>query len=119
MLVMQRRELSVLWTSKHRNVMRKLVMEEGWVPKRLYDIEWSDDKMRRGCGMEEGTEKHRLHHCPEWKEVRTQRLEELRKWEQRAQPSKDNWQWQASHPLSNCDRTEGHLRIDKWGALGS
>ena len=26
------------WTDKHRNVMRKLVVEEGWVQRRLCDI---------------------------------------------------------------------------------
>ena len=70
MLVMQR-----------SNVMRKLMIG-GWVQKRLYDIEWSDDKVCRWCGKEEGMEKRRLHHCLEWKEVRIQRPEELRKWEQ-------------------------------------
>ena len=27
-----------VWTNKHRNVMRKLVVEGGWVLKRLFDI---------------------------------------------------------------------------------
>ena len=47
------------WTEKHRNVMRKLVVEGGWVQKRLYHIGWSDEKKCRGCNNEEGTEKHR------------------------------------------------------------
>ena len=42
--------------------MEKLVIEEGWVQKPLYDPGWSDEKMCRG--KEEGTEKHRLYHCP-------------------------------------------------------
>ena len=46
-----------MWTDKHRKVMRKLVVEGGGVQKRLYDIEWSDDKMCRGCGNEKGKEK--------------------------------------------------------------
>ena len=37
-------------------------MEGGWVQKRLYDTVWSDEKE-----VEEGTEKHRLYHCPCWK----------------------------------------------------
>ena len=31
------------WTEKHRHVARKLVLEGGWVQKRLYDIGWSDE----------------------------------------------------------------------------
>ena len=34
---------------KHRNVTRKLVLEGGWVQKRLYGIGWSDEKRCRGC----------------------------------------------------------------------
>ena len=113
-LVMQKKEVERVVDEQAPQRDEEVGDGVGWVPKRLHDIEWSDDKMRRGCGMEEGTEKHRLHHCPEWKEVRTQRPEELRSWEQRGQPSKENWQWQGSHPLSKCDRREGHLRIDKW-----
>ena len=54
-----KRELRDSWTAKHRNVMTKLVVEGGWVQKRVYDIGWSED-MRRESGKEEGTEKHRL-----------------------------------------------------------
>ena len=64
-----RRKTNEAWTDKHRNVTRKLVVEGGRVQKRLYDIGWSDEKMCRGCNKEEGTEKHRLFHCPCWKEV--------------------------------------------------
>ena len=42
------------WTDKHRNVMRKLVVEGGWVQKRLYDIGWSDEKKCRGCNKRRG-----------------------------------------------------------------
>ena len=31
------------WTEKHRNVARKLVLEGGWVQKKLHDIGWSDE----------------------------------------------------------------------------
>ena len=61
---MLRRIFDEEWTDKHRNVMRKLVVEEGWVQRRLYDIGWSDEKKCQGCDKEEGTEKHRLYHCP-------------------------------------------------------
>ena len=43
-------ELKEVWLEpiqamlKHRNAMRKLVVEGGWVQKRLYDIRWSDQK---------------------------------------------------------------------------
>ena len=52
--------------------------------KRFYDIGWSDEMKCRGRGKEEGTEKHRLYHCPCFKEVRNQTPERLEKWEQRA-----------------------------------
>ena len=69
-------------------------MEGGWAQKRLYDIGCSDEKMCRGCNKREGTEKHRLYHCPSWKEVRNQTPEDLGKWEQRAKTSKKDWTWQ-------------------------
>ena len=52
-------------------------VEGDWMLKRLYDIGWSDEKTCRRCNREEGTEKHRLYHCPCWKEVRNQTPEEL------------------------------------------
>ena len=52
------------WTEKHRTVARKLLLEGGWVQKRLFDIGWSDDSECQACHKEEGTEKHRLYHCP-------------------------------------------------------
>ena len=39
-----RRKTSEARTDKHRNVMRKLVVEGGWVQKRFYDIAWPDEK---------------------------------------------------------------------------
>ena len=51
---------------KHRNAARKLVLEGGWVQKRLFDIGRSDESKCQACHKEEGTEKHRLYHCPEW-----------------------------------------------------
>ena len=47
-------------TDKHRNVMRKLVVEAGWLQRRMYDTGWSDVEKSRGCTREESTEKHRL-----------------------------------------------------------
>ena len=41
-----------VWKDEHRNVLRKLVVEGGWVQKRLNDIGWSDEKNFRGRGKE-------------------------------------------------------------------
>ena len=38
--------------------------------KRLFDIGWSDVSQCQACQREEGTEKHRLYHCPEWHAAR-------------------------------------------------
>ena len=37
---------------KHQHVMRKQVVEGGWVQKRLHDITWSEKKECHGCGKE-------------------------------------------------------------------
>ena len=66
---MLRRETSELWTVEHRNLVRKLVVEGGWVQKSMYDIGWLDEKKCRACDKAEGTERHRLYHCPSWWEV--------------------------------------------------
>ena len=57
---MLRGRTNEVWTDKHRNVMKKLVVEGGWVQKRLFDIGWSDEKKCRGL-KKDGTEKHTLH----------------------------------------------------------
>ena len=64
--VMQDRKWSATRTSKHRNGMRKLGIEGGWVQKKLENIGWSDEKMSRGC--EKCTEKHRFYRCPGWRD---------------------------------------------------
>ena len=38
--------------------------------KRLFDIGWSDESKCQACHEEEGTEKHRIYHCPTWYEIR-------------------------------------------------
>ena len=60
-----RRKTNEAWTDAHRHVTRKLV-GGGGVQKIFYDIGWSDEN------KEEGTEKHRLYHCPSWREVSNQ-----------------------------------------------
>ena len=49
-------------SEKDRNVARKLVLEGGWVQKKLFDIGWSDESECQACHKAEGTEKHRLYH---------------------------------------------------------
>ena len=55
----------------HLNVIRMLVVEGEWVHRRMYDMTWSDEEKCRGCNKEEGTEKHRLYHCPSWQGSQT------------------------------------------------
>ena len=69
---MLRRQTNESWTDSRRNVMRKLVVQRGWVQKRMCVCGWSDEQKCRGGDKEEGTEKHRLYHCPSWKEVSNQ-----------------------------------------------
>ena len=38
---------------------KNIVVEGGWVHKRLYDVCWSDENKCQGCNKEEGTEKTR------------------------------------------------------------
>ena len=69
---------------------------------RLSDIGWSNESKCQACHKEEGTEKHRLHLCPGWNEVRRQIPEAHRKREQKARKSKKEWKWQrgiVTHPL--------------------
>ena len=104
---MLRRKTSDMWTEKNRNVMRKLVVEGGWVQKRLFDIGWKDKKDCRGCGKEKGTEKHRLHFSPG---IRNEMPEELRKCEQVARMSNEDWKWQrgiTTHPPNESNHVAG------------
>ena len=81
--------------------------------KRLFDIGWSDVSQCQACQREEGTEKHRLYHCPEWHAARRGIPEAFRKWEQKAKTSK----WQrgiVEHPLSERQRNRGHFSVTKW-----
>ena len=67
--------------------------------------------------MEEGTEKHRLYHCPERHEIRREIPEAFRKWEEKARTSKKEWKWQrgiVAHPLSESQRNRGHFSVTKW-----
>ena len=57
--------------------------------------------------------KHRLHHCPEWYEVRREIPEVFRK----ARTSEKEWKWQrgvVEHPLSGSQWNRGHFTMRKW-----
>ena len=92
-LALLRKKMKGDWTGKYRNVARKLVLEGGWVQNKLFDIGWSDESECQACHKEEGTEKHRLYHCP-----------------------KKEWKWQRGivpHPLSESPWNRGHFNMKK------
>ena len=62
----------------------------------------------RGCNKEEGTEKHRVYHCPLWREVRNQTPDGLEKWEQRAKTSGEYRKWQSE--IASHSMVEGNWR---------
>ena len=102
-LVLLRKKTNEECTEKHRNVARNLVLEGGWLQKKLFDIGWSDESECQAGHKEEGTEKHRLYHCLERYDVRREIPEAFWKWEQKARTSKNEWKWQrgiVAHPLS-------------------
>ena len=86
-LALLRKKTTGDWTGRNRNVARKLVLEGGWVQKKLFDIGWSDESECPACHKEEGTEKDRLYHCPEWQRIRRV-PEAFRKWKRKAKTSK-------------------------------
>ena len=105
-LALLRKKTKEKWTEKHRNVARKLVLEGGWVQKKLHDIGWSDENECQACHKEEGTEKHRLYHCSEWYEIGQEIQEAFRK-----------WKWQrgiVAHPLSESQWNGSHFSMQKW-----
>ena len=74
------------------------------------------------CQLEEGTEKHRLYHCPECHEVRRAIPEAFRKFEQKAKTSKKEWNWQRGivvHPLSEGLWNRGHFSMRKWNLINT
>ena len=64
-LALLRKKTKEDWIEMHRNVARKLLLEGRWVQQTLFDIGLSDESECQACHKEKGTEKHRLHHCPE------------------------------------------------------
>ena len=127
-LALLRKKAKGAWTEKHRNVARKIFLEGGWTQKRLIDIDRSDVSQCQACQMEEGTEKHRLYHCPEWHAVRRDIPESFTQWEQKARTSKKEWRESEKHrswrmPVEGFKgrvATDGSLsgKTGKWGAPG-
>ena len=92
--------------------------------KRLFNIGRSNECKCQACHEEEGTEKHRLCHCPGWNEVRRQIPEACRKWEQKARTSKNVWKYQrgvVTHLLNESQRNIGYFSMKKveWDSLRS
>ena len=78
---------------------------------------WSDVSQCQACQIEEGAEKHRLNHCPEWYKVRREIPEAFRKLEQKTKTSKKEWKWQRGivvHPLGESQWNSGHFSMRKW-----
>ena len=86
-----RKKVRENWTEKHRNVARKIFLEGGWTQKKGFSIL---DGQCQAWQVEEGTEKQRRYHCPEWRAVRRDIPEGFRKWEQKSKTSKKDWKWQ-------------------------
>ena len=82
----------------------------------FFVVDWSDIIQCQACQKEEGTEKHRLYHCPAWYEVRREIPEVFKKLEQKARTSKE-WNWRrgiVEHPLSGSPWNRGHFSMRKW-----
>ena len=95
-----RKKVKEDWTEQHRNVTRKVFLEGGWKQKRPIDIGWLDISPCQACQMEEGTEKHRLYHCPEWHAARR-----LMSWQKQEQCwTKDSWQKREQKLCSRKER---------------
>ena len=116
-LALLRKKMKANWTEKHRNVARNIFLEGVWTQKRLFDIGGSDVSQCQACQVEEGTEKHRLYHCPEWYKVRREISEASSKREQKARTSKKEWKWQrgiVTHPLGDGQWNRRHFCMKKW-----
>ena len=86
----------------------------------MFDIGWSDVSQCQACQIEEGTEKHRLAHCPEWHEVRWEIPEAFRKLEQKASTSEEERKGQRGivvHPLGESQWKRDHFGLRKWESV--
>ena len=112
-LALLRKKVRENWTEKHRNVARK----GGWTQKRVFDIGWSNFSQCQACQMEEGTEEHRLYHCPEWHAVRRHMSEVFRKLGAKGENVKERMEMakrKGCTPLSESQWNEGHFRMKIW-----
>ena len=81
-------------------------------------LDWSDESKCQACYKEEGAEKHRLYHCPEWYEARREIPKAFRKRKQKARTSKREWKWQRgilTHLLSGEPMEQGSFQCEKVG----
>ena len=111
-----RKKAKGVWIEKHRNVARKIFLEGGWTQKRLFDMCWSDVSQCQACHMDEGTEKHRLYHCPEWHAVRRD-IRVLQDVGAKGENVEERWKWQrgkVAQPLSDSRWNRGHFSMKKW-----
>ena len=85
--------------------------------KRLFDIGWLDESKCQACHKEEGTEHHRVYHCPEWHGVRRRIPDAFRKCEEKARTAKKEWKCQrgiVTHLVSESQWNRGHFSVKKW-----
>ena len=62
---MLQRRTNKTWTDKHRHVTKKLVVEESWVQKRVYDTGWSDEKTLEDVTQKKARRRRLCHCCVE------------------------------------------------------
>ena len=94
-------------------ISQELEMQDSWVGRKR-DCSWSYVSQCQACQLEEGTEKHRLYHCPGWYEIRWEIPETCRKCEQQVKSSRREWKWQrgvVEHPLRESQWTRVQFRL--------
>ena len=105
-LALLRKKTKEDWTEKRRNIARKLVLEGGWVQKKLFDIGWSDESKCQACRKEEGTEKNR--------NGRSQRHSESGSRKRTLQRRSGKEVGIVTHFLSESQCNRGHFSMIKW-----
>ena len=85
--------------------------------QRLFDIGWSNECKCLACHKEEGTDNHRLYHCPGWNEVMRQNLRgPAGSGSKKAGTSKEERMWQrgiVTHSLYESQWNSAHLCMKK------
>ena len=94
--VVLRRKANELWTDQERKVMRKLVVQGGWMQKRLCDTGWLDEMKCRGCikGRRHGETQAIPQSILERSETSS-----VGRMGTKATASKEDWTWQASRRI--------------------